>query len=116
MSRLKTSATKTGTYATRRDPSARDYSARGHGPHSKADGRNYYSSLIRVREAAEIDPASFIASLDPSLRQAVLLDQDDTFLQSLPPHMIAEVDVYCDELQARRNRGSEADGIYKQMY
>jgi len=55
-----------------------------------------------VREAAEIDAASFIASLDPSLRQAVLLDQDDTFLQTLPPHMIAEVDVYRDELQARR--------------
>ena len=55
-----------------------------------------------VREAAEIDAASFIASLDPSLRQAVLLDQDDTFLQTLPQHMIAEVDVYRDELHARR--------------
>jgi E3 ubiquitin-protein ligase HUWE1 len=59
-----------------------------------------------VREAAEIDAASFIASLDPSLRQAVLLDQDDTFLQTLPPHMIAEVDVYRDELQARRGHNS----------
>jgi E3 ubiquitin-protein ligase HUWE1 len=59
-----------------------------------------------VREAAEIDPASFIASLDPSLRQAVLLDQDDTFLQTLPPHMIAEVDVYRDEVQARRGHNS----------
>jgi E3 ubiquitin-protein ligase HUWE1 len=55
-----------------------------------------------VRQAEEIDPASFIASLDPSLRQAVLLDQDDTFLQTLPPHMIAEAGVYRDELHARR--------------
>ncbi|TDL26261.1 hypothetical protein BD410DRAFT_895667 [Rickenella mellea] len=43
---------------------------------------------------AEIDPASFIASLDPQLRQVVLLDQDDVFLQSLPSHMIAEAGVY----------------------
>ncbi|KAF8973258.1 hypothetical protein BDZ97DRAFT_1912814 [Flammula alnicola] len=54
------------------------------------------------REASEIDPASFIASLDPTLRQAVLLDQDDGFLQSLPPHMIAEAGAYRDELHAGR--------------
>lgn len=55
-----------------------------------------------TREPAEIDPASFIASLDPTLRQAVLLDQDDGFLQSLPSHMIAEAGAYRDELQAAR--------------
>ncbi len=49
------------------------------------------------REAAEIDPASFIASLDPTLRQAVLLDQDDGFIQSLPSHMIAEAGAYREE-------------------
>lgn len=43
---------------------------------------------------AEIDPASFIASLDPGLRQAVLLDQDDSFIQTLPSHMIAEAGIY----------------------
>ncbi|KAF7288667.1 hypothetical protein HMN09_01372700 [Mycena chlorophos] len=43
---------------------------------------------------AEIDPASFIATLDPTLRQAVLLDQDDSFIQTLPSHMIAEAGVY----------------------
>ncbi|TFK44714.1 hypothetical protein BDQ12DRAFT_730740 [Crucibulum laeve] len=47
-----------------------------------------------VGEPAEIDPASFIASLDPSLRQAVLMDQDDGFIQSLPSHMIAEAGAY----------------------
>lgn len=43
---------------------------------------------------AEIDPASFLASLDPSLRQVVLMDQDDGFIQSLPAHMIAEATGY----------------------
>lgn len=51
---------------------------------------------------ADIDPASFIASLDPQLRQVVLLDQDDGFLQSLPSHMIAEAGVY-REGQPRRH-------------
>ena len=53
-------------------------------------------------EPADIDPASFIASLDPSLRQAVLMDQDDGFIQTLPSHMIAEAGVYRDEVHARR--------------
>ncbi|KAI9021182.1 hypothetical protein DFJ74DRAFT_607013, partial [Hyaloraphidium curvatum] len=38
----------------------------------------------------DIDPASFLATLDPSLRQVVLLEQDDNFLQSLPPAIVAE--------------------------
>jgi E3 ubiquitin-protein ligase HUWE1 len=47
-----------------------------------------------TRAAEEIDPASFIASLDPALRQAVLLEQDDGFIASLPAHMVAEVEGY----------------------
>lgn len=39
---------------------------------------------------AELDNADFLASLDPRLREVVLLDQDDGFIQSLPSHMIAE--------------------------
>ena len=39
---------------------------------------------------ADLDPASFIASLEGPLRQAVLLDQDDDFLSQLPPHIVAE--------------------------
>jgi E3 ubiquitin-protein ligase HUWE1 len=45
---------------------------------------------------AEIDPASFIASLDPQLRQTVLLDSDDGFIQTLPSFMIAEAGAYRD--------------------
>ncbi|KAF7361866.1 hypothetical protein MVEN_00531100 [Mycena venus] len=51
---------------------------------------------------AEIDPASFIATLDPTLRQAVLLDQDDSFIQTLPSHMIAEAGAYRESRGPRR--------------
>ncbi|KAG6336038.1 hypothetical protein ID866_3054 [Astraeus odoratus] len=51
---------------------------------------------------ADIDPASFIASLDPQLRQVVLLDSDEGLLQTLPSYMIAEAGVYRDEAQAAR--------------
>jgi len=52
--------------------------------------------------AVDIDPASFIASLDPQLRQDVLMDQDDGFIQSLPSHMIAEAGVYRDRVPRRQ--------------
>ncbi|KAG5651874.1 hypothetical protein H0H81_007094 [Sphagnurus paluster] len=43
---------------------------------------------------AEIDNASFLASLDPTLRQTVLMEQDEGFIQSLPSHILAEVGVF----------------------
>lgn len=43
---------------------------------------------------ADIDAADFIASLDPQLRQVVLLDSDDGILQTLPSHMVAEAGMY----------------------
>ncbi|KAJ4483401.1 hypothetical protein J3R30DRAFT_3834848 [Lentinula aciculospora] len=46
------------------------------------------------RVPAEIDSASFIASLDPTLRQAVLMDQGEGFIQSLPAHVIVEAGNY----------------------
>ncbi|KAF9227402.1 hypothetical protein BS17DRAFT_727628 [Gyrodon lividus] len=52
--------------------------------------------------SADIDPASFIASLDPQLRQVVLLDSDEGLLQTLPSYMIAEAGVYREEAQAPR--------------
>ncbi|KIJ61312.1 hypothetical protein HYDPIDRAFT_31398 [Hydnomerulius pinastri MD-312] len=51
---------------------------------------------------ADIDPASFIASLDPQLRQVVLLDSDEGLLQTLPSYMIAEAGAYREEAQAPR--------------
>ena len=43
-----------------------------------------------TRGPTEMEAADFIASLDPQLRQVVLLDSDDGILQSLPSHIIAE--------------------------
>ncbi|KAF9460708.1 hypothetical protein BDZ94DRAFT_1323842 [Collybia nuda] len=51
---------------------------------------------------AEIDNASFIASLDPTLRQTVLMEQDEGFIQTLPSHMLAEVGEYREGHQSRR--------------
>lgn len=48
---------------------------------------------------ADIDPASFIASLDPQLRQSVLMESDEGFLQTLPSHMIAEAGSYYEHAQ-----------------
>ena len=56
---------------------------------------------------AEIDPASFIASLEPHLRQAVLLEQDDGFIQTLPSHMIAEAGSYRENQPYRSQYGSQ---------
>jgi E3 ubiquitin-protein ligase HUWE1 len=38
----------------------------------------------------DMDTASFLASLDPQLRETVLLEQDEAFLASLPPSLVAE--------------------------
>ncbi len=39
---------------------------------------------------SDIDSASFLATLDPQLRDTVLMEQDDTFLQTLPSSLLAE--------------------------
>ncbi|RDX47077.1 hypothetical protein OH76DRAFT_1406241 [Lentinus brumalis] len=54
--------------------------------------------------AVDIDPASFIASLDPQLRQVVLMDSDEVFIQSLPSHMIAEANVHREHGRPARAR------------
>lgn len=57
-----------------------------------------------TRVAADIDPASFLATLDPTLRQAVLLEQDEEFLLSLPPTLAAEATALRDRIMLRHNR------------
>ncbi|CAG8441327.1 3125_t:CDS:10 [Ambispora gerdemannii] len=49
---------------------------------------------------AEMDNATFFATLDPILRQQVLMEQDEMILQSLPPAMVAEA----HSLRERTNR------------
>jgi E3 ubiquitin-protein ligase HUWE1 len=46
---------------------------------------------------SDMDSASFLATLDPQLRQAVLMDQDEGFLQTLPASLIAEASALLSE-------------------
>ncbi|RKP04499.1 hypothetical protein THASP1DRAFT_33727, partial [Thamnocephalis sphaerospora] len=39
---------------------------------------------------ADMDPASFFATLDPQLRRTVILEQDDSLLANLSPDIVAE--------------------------
>lgn len=48
------------------------------------------ASPTQQRQAAEMDPASFLASLQPELRQTVLAEGDDEFIDQLPPDLAAE--------------------------
>lgn len=48
----------------------------------------------------EMAPADFLASLDPALRQSVLMESDDTFIEGLPADMLAEVGIYREAQQA----------------
>ena len=53
----------------------------------QAAGNNEADAAAR---AEDMDPASFFASLDPMLRQAVLMDQDEDMLAQLPAALRAE--------------------------
>jgi E3 ubiquitin-protein ligase HUWE1 len=46
------------------------------------------------RAAEDMDNASFFASLDPQLRQGILMEQDETVLNHLPPELAAEARAY----------------------
>ena len=60
----------------------------------------------RPGAGAEMDNASFLASLDPTLRQTVLMEQDEGFIQTLPSHILAEVGAYREgqQLQSASRR------------
>ncbi|KAI9511134.1 hypothetical protein F5148DRAFT_1373973 [Russula earlei] len=60
----------------------------------RAEERATASSGGAAPAPVDMDPASFIASLEPQLRQDVLMDQDEAFIQTLPSHIITEADTY----------------------
>ena len=70
--------------------------------------------------AEEMDPASFLASLDPNLRQAVLMEQDEEVLAQLPQAIAAEARALGSERllhrwggdipRLNRTRGLDRDG------
>ena len=64
------------------------------------------SATTQHGQGLEMDPASFFASLDPTLRQTVLMEQDGGFLQSLSPHILAETSSFVDRQRQPHHRGT----------
>lgn len=56
----------------------------------RENARRQAASTDSPAHAEDMDPASFIATLDPSLRQAVLADQPEEVLASLGPEYVSE--------------------------
>ena len=56
----------------------------------REEARRQQASTGGPAHAEEMDPASFLASLDPTLRQHVLMEQDDEVLARLPAEIAAE--------------------------
>ncbi|KAI0305409.1 hypothetical protein B0F90DRAFT_1815046 [Multifurca ochricompacta] len=80
----------------------------------RAEERVVASSADPAPAPVEMDPASFIASLDPQLRQDVLMDQDEGFIQTLPSHIIAEAGAYRERVPRQPPRagvGSRTQGV-----
>ncbi|KAF2438710.1 hypothetical protein P171DRAFT_525835 [Karstenula rhodostoma CBS 690.94] len=66
---------------------------------AKQPKRSHEQALAEARKQAvglpeDTDPATFLASLDPELRRAVLADQDVSLLAKLPPEIAAEARYY----------------------
>nr|KAG5697092.1 hypothetical protein BaRGS_002008 [Batillaria attramentaria] len=53
---------------------------------------------------APVDPANFLATLPPTLRQQVLADMDDSMMAVLPPDIAAEAQELRRELEDRHRR------------
>jgi E3 ubiquitin-protein ligase HUWE1 len=56
--------------------------------------RRNQTSGVLAPQAEDMDTASFLASLDPTLRAAVLMDTDEDTLRHLPPEISAEARAY----------------------
>ncbi len=63
--------------------------------------------------AQEMDPASFIATLDPHLRAEVLLGADQELLSSLPPELATEAARLRDRAAARLVDVQEMRGLHR---
>lgn len=65
--------------------------------------------------AEEMDNASFVASLAPDLRNEILMTADDTFLQSLPPDIIAEAQILRERASSGRRELQSAMGSLREL-
>lgn len=61
--------------------------------------------------AEEMDNASFLASLGPDLREEILLTADETFLNSLPPNILAEAQLLRERASIRRQTVQDGGGF-----
>ncbi len=60
--------------------------------------------------AEDMDPASFLASLDPTLRQHVLMEQDEEMLANLPEEIAAEARALAGDRPMHRFQGIPRTG------
>lgn len=60
----------------------------------REENRRRNQSSAPLPQAEDMDAASFLASLDPNLRAAVLMDTDEDTLRQLPPEISAEARAY----------------------
>ena len=60
--------------------------------------------------AEEMDPASFLASLEPQLRQHVLMEQDEEMLANLPEEIAAEARALAGDRPMHRFQGIHRSG------
>ena len=60
--------------------------------------------------AEDMDPASFLASLDPTLRQHVLMEQDEEMLANLPEEIAAEARALAGDRPMHRFQGIHRTG------
>lgn len=67
-----------------------------------------------VRMPAEVDPATFLATLAPHLREAVLLEQDDEFLATLPAALVAEANQLRANAMEQERRNGRVDPSLQQ--
>lgn len=58
------------------------------------ENRRRNQGNVPIPQAEDMDAASFLASLDPNLRAAVLMDTDEDTLRQLPPEISAEARAY----------------------
>lgn len=70
----------------------------------RAEQSRLASEANRENPEAPTDPATFLQSLPPALRQQVLADMDDSMVAILPPELAAEANVLRREMEDRHRR------------
>ena len=70
----------------------------------RAEQHRQQQTTTPTSSEVPVDPAGFIATLPPTLRQQVLADMDDSMVAVLPPDLAAEANLLRRELEERHRR------------